>query len=66
MDIEKGEVIIIRSKNQAYTTKPRPAIAYQNGLFGNHVESLTIIPISSTLIDAEPFRGISYRMTRMV
>jgi mRNA interferase MazF len=56
LNLEKGEIIIIRSKNQEYASKPRPAIAYQNGLFGNKVESLTIIPISSTLIDAEPFR----------
>jgi mRNA interferase MazF len=56
LDLEKGEVVIIRSKNQAYASKPRPAIAYQNGLFGNIVESLTIIPISGTLVDAEPFR----------
>ncbi len=56
MNLEKGDIITIKSKQQTYTTKPRPAIAYQNGLFGNQVESLTIIPISSILIDAEPFR----------
>lgn len=56
MDLEKGEIVIVRSKNQAYASKPRPAIAYQNGLLGNKVESLTIIPISGTLVDAEPFR----------
>jgi hypothetical protein len=39
LDLEKGEIVIIKSKNQAYTSKPRPAIAYQNGLFGNRVES---------------------------
>lgn len=56
LNLEKGEIIVIRSKNQEYASKPRPAIAYQNSLFGNKVESLTIIPISSVLIDAEPFR----------
>ena len=52
----KGDVIIIRSKNQTFATKTRPAIVYQNGLFGNKIESITVILLSSTLIDAEPFR----------
>lgn len=52
----KGDIITIRSKNQSFTTKPRSAIVYQNGVFGWQVEGVTIILLSSTLIDAEPFR----------
>ena len=56
MKLEKGDIIVIQNKNQTYTSKPRPAIVYQNSLFGKKVESVTIVPISSTLLDAEPFR----------
>lgn len=54
--LQKGDVITIRSKNQTFASKARPAIVYQNEMFGCKVESITVILISSTLIDAEPFR----------
>jgi mRNA-degrading endonuclease toxin of MazEF toxin-antitoxin module len=52
MKLEKGDIIVIQNKSQAYTSKPRPAIVYQNSLFGKKVESATIVPVSSVLLDA--------------
>ncbi len=55
--MEKGDIVIIRNKNQTYTTKTRPAIIYQDGLFGASVNSLTVILLTSSVIaNAEPFR----------
>ena len=53
--LKKGDIITIKSK-ESYTSKPRPAIVYQNELFNSVVESITIIPLSGTIIDAELFR----------
>lgn len=55
--MEKGDIVIIRNKNQTYTTKTRPAIVYQDGLFGANVNSLTVILLTSNIVkNAEPFR----------
>lgn len=57
MNLSKGDVIIIRNKNQSYTSKTRPAIVYQNGLCGNQLHSVTVILLSSSIVNnAEPFR----------
>jgi mRNA interferase MazF len=54
--LKKGDIVTIRSKQQSHTLKSRPAIVYQNELFNGIVESITIVPLSSTIIDAELFR----------
>ncbi len=55
--MEKGDIITIRNKNQTYTNKTRPAIIYQDGLFGENVNSLTVVLLTSSIVNnAEPFR----------
>lgn len=57
MELSKGDVVIIRSKNQSYTNKTRPAIVYQDTLFGFSVSSVTVVLLSSSIINnTEPFR----------
>lgn len=55
--MEKGDIVIIRNKNQTYATKTRPAIIYQDGLFSVNVNSLTVVLLTSSIVNnAEPFR----------
>jgi mRNA interferase MazF len=55
--MEKGDIVIIRNKNQTFTSKTRSAIIYQNGLLGANVNSLAIVLLTSSIVsNAEPFR----------
>lgn len=55
--MEKGDVVIIRNKSQTYATKTRPAVIYQDGLFGAKVNGLTVVLLTSSIVNnAEPFR----------
>lgn len=56
MQLNKGDIVTIRSKQQGYGAKARPVIVYQNSLFNQYVESVTVIPLTSLLLPNNSFR----------
>ena len=53
--MKRGDVVTI-SGDGGYAGKPRPAVVVQSDLFNPTHTSVTVVPVTSTLVDAELFR----------
>ena len=53
MDVKRGAVVAVALKGDY--GKPRPALVVQSDLFDEH-SSVTIAPVTSTIVDAPLFR----------
>ena len=53
--LKRGDVVSVAGGG-SYTGKPRPAVVVQSDLFNETHASLTIVPVTSTRIDAPLFR----------
>jgi mRNA interferase MazF len=53
--LSRGEVVTVAGGG-AYTGKPRPAVVVQSDMFNEAHASVTVVPISTTLVDAPLFR----------
>src|SRR5437870_2759203 len=55
MDLKRGEVVTVAASGD-FAGKPRPAVVVQSDLFNPTHASVTVLPITTTLVDAELFR----------
>lgn len=62
MDLKRGDVTTVAGGGD-YAGKPRPAVVVQSELFNETHASVTVVPITGTLVDAPLFR-IALRPTR--
>jgi mRNA interferase MazF len=53
--VKRGDVITVAGDG-GYANKPRPAIVVQSDFFNPTHASVTVVPVTSTLMDAELFR----------
>lgn len=54
MDVKRGDVVIVAVPGDY--GKPRPALVVQADLFNETHSSVTILPLTSTVVDAPLFR----------
>lgn len=54
-DLRRGDVVVVASKG-AYSGKPRPAVVVQANRWLQGHPSVTLCPITSTLVEAPLFR----------
>lgn len=55
MELKRGALVLVRAKG-VYSGKPRPAVVIQSDLFNPTHQSVTLCPITSSLITAPLFR----------
>ena len=53
--MKRGDVVTVAGGG-SYTGKPRPAVVVQSDLFNDSHASFTIVPVTSTRVDAPLFR----------
>ena len=53
--LKRGDVITVAGSGD-FAGKPRPAIIVQSDLFNGTHSSVTVVPVTTTLVDAELFR----------
>jgi mRNA interferase MazF len=54
-DLARGDVVTVAGSGD-FAGKPRPAVVVQSDLFNETHASVTVIPITTTLVDADLFR----------
>ena len=52
--MKRGDVVTVAIKGEY--GKPRPAVVVQSGLFNDAHPSVTLLPLTSTIVDAPLFR----------
>jgi mRNA interferase MazF len=55
MDLKRGDVVTVAGSGD-FAGKPRPAIVVQSDLFNPTHASVSVIPLTTTLVDAGLFR----------
>jgi mRNA interferase MazF len=53
--LRRGDVVAVAGGG-AYVGKPRPAVVVQSDLFNDTHASITLVPLTTTLVDAPLFR----------
>ncbi len=54
-ELKRGDVVTVAGSGD-FAGKPRPALIVQSDLFNATHASVTVVPITSTLVDADLFR----------
>lgn len=60
--LSRGDVVTVAGAGD-FAGKPRPAVVVQSNLFNETHASFTVVPVSTTMVDASLFR-IDLRATR--
>lgn len=60
--LKRGDVVTVSGSGD-FAGKPRPAVIVQSDLFNETHASLSVVPLTTTLVEAELFR-IEVRATR--
>jgi mRNA interferase MazF len=55
MEVKRGAIVTVAASGD-FAGKPRPAVVLQSDLFNETHASVTVAPITTTLVDAELFR----------
>jgi mRNA interferase MazF len=53
--LNRGDVVTVAGSGD-FAGKPRPAVVVQSDLFNETHSSVTVVPITTTLVDADLFR----------
>jgi mRNA interferase MazF len=61
-DLKRGDVVTVAGSGD-FAGKPRPGVVVQSDLFNPTHSSVTVVPVTTTIVDAELFR-IELRPTR--
>lgn len=51
-DFKRGDIVLCADSNGNFTGKPRPVVIVQNTDYIDGIESLTVCPLTSTLVTA--------------